>query len=238
MSYDSGDRLCLDGQRLMLDTGTYGEAGSTYFAERNGFDRVTASATLVGSMPASFTVETKDGLVLSYGSSADSRVRTLAVSTNVRAWALKRVADRFGNTMTVTYSPFNAATGESYPIRIDYTANAAAGLTALQSVVFGYSTTRPDQEARRLARQQRRGGSRGGPEALPAHAQFDASLLFVDGTHAASSRVTARRSPRRARRRSPRSACRRDTCQRAPRTPAGTCRPAPRSTAPRSAARG
>jgi len=47
------DRFCLDGQRLRLTAGVYGQSGSQYQAERETFARVTAIGT-AGTGPASF----------------------------------------------------------------------------------------------------------------------------------------------------------------------------------------
>ncbi len=147
VSYDANDRFCLDGQRLMVTAGTYGAPSSKYKTEIDGQLDITASATLAGLAPASFAVRTKDGLTMLYGASADSRVRTLASSNNIRLWALNKVVDKAGNTMTVTYNAFDPVNGDHFPLRIDYTSNPTAvpALTAKNSVVFQYES-RGDQE--------------------------------------------------------------------------------------------
>lgn len=43
LSFNTDDRFCLDGQRLILVSGTYGAAGSEYRTEVDQFSRVIAS---------------------------------------------------------------------------------------------------------------------------------------------------------------------------------------------------
>jgi len=59
---DASDRYCLDGQRLVVVTGSYGGIGATYRTEIDGGAKI--SATMYGSgNPASFQVEAKTGLI-------------------------------------------------------------------------------------------------------------------------------------------------------------------------------
>lgn len=95
------DGYCLDGNRLRLVGGTYGAAGSTYRTELNSFSRITAVGS-AGNGPASFRVETRDGLVHYYGYTADSRIESLGQST-ARAWAVNRIEDRQHNSITFSW---------------------------------------------------------------------------------------------------------------------------------------
>lgn len=151
VNYDTNDRFCLDGQRLIVVSGTYGAANSEYRTELETFAEVKASATLAGTGPASFTVRTKSGLVMEYGTTTDSRVEASGRS-EAQLWALARVLDRHGNAMTITYVE---EAGQARPVRIDYTTNSAAGLTAAPlSVRMTYETRTDTAPAgdRRLAR--------------------------------------------------------------------------------------
>ncbi len=135
----SADKFCLDGNRLRL-TGTiaYGASGSTYQTEVETFARVTASGT-AGNGPAYFTVEAKNGLKYEYGNTADAAIESTApgYTTTRRAWALDKVSDRYGNTMSITYQEDGAAGNGSFrPLQMLYTSNAAAGLAASYKVVF------------------------------------------------------------------------------------------------------
>ena len=132
---DAQDRLCLDGQRLRLTMGAYGQHGSQYQSEVETFSRVTAYGT-AGSGPAWFQVERRDGLVYQYGATNDSRIESQG-STSAREWALNRIRDRSGNYVDFVYTE-DAATGSYRPTRVDYTGNATAGSAPYYSIRFTY----------------------------------------------------------------------------------------------------
>ena len=93
------------------------------------------------SGPDSFTVETKTGETLFYGTTADSAIEAQGTSTIV-AWALAQVSDSVSNYYTVTYDE-NTASGEYVVSQIDYTGNANEGVSPYQTIRFEYET-RPD----------------------------------------------------------------------------------------------
>ncbi len=115
------DRYCLDGNQLRLFSGTYGVSGSTYRTEMETYSRITASGS-AGNGPASFKVELKNGLIHEYGIDSNSRILSIG-QAEARAWALSRISDRAGNSITFTWH--NDTLNGSYRIdRIDYAANA------------------------------------------------------------------------------------------------------------------
>lgn len=138
VNFDGNDRFCLDGQRLVRVAGTEGAAGAEYRTERDSFSRIVAVGA-AGAGPASFTVQTKAGLTLQFGATTDARLEVHGATT-VRAWAVNRITDAAGNTMTIAYGK-DAANALLVPARIDY-----AGL----SVRFGYEP-RPDDAPAYLA---------------------------------------------------------------------------------------
>ena len=140
VNYDANDRFCMDGQRLIVTSGTYGADGSEYRTEIESFSRVIAHGT-AGNGPAWFEVRTKSGQVMQFGNSTDSRVLAQG-KTTARDWALNKVADTKNNYFTVTYTN-DTTNGQAYPTRIDYTANDGASLAAYNSVRFVYAS-RPD----------------------------------------------------------------------------------------------
>lgn len=134
---DASDRFCLDGQRLVAVGGTsYGAAGASYRLELDNASEILQNG-LTAAGPDSFTMWTKSGLRMDYGSTADSRIESNGAGNPVRTWALARVTDTKGNYFTVTYGE-DTANGEHAPLRIDYTGNTAAGLAPQLSVRFGY----------------------------------------------------------------------------------------------------
>ena len=95
------DRYCLDGQRLVAISGTYGADGAEYRTEADTFVKVVSRGT-AGSGPERFEVWTKSGQKMDYGNTADSRVEAVG-RTDVRLWGVDRITDSAGNYLTVSY---------------------------------------------------------------------------------------------------------------------------------------
>lgn len=133
VNLDLNDRFALDGNRLLVSTGTYGVTGSTYKTQNQTFATVTAYGS-AGNGPQYFIVTAKDGSKLYYGNTSDSRVCAVNTSTPYM-WRLNKVMDANGNYMTFTYNTVN---GESVIDQIDYTGNATAGLSTYNSLRFYY----------------------------------------------------------------------------------------------------
>ncbi|CAN7238865.1 FG-GAP-like repeat-containing protein [Polaromonas sp. LjRoot131] len=135
VNFDMNDRYCLDGQRLILVSGTYGTAGSEYKTELDSFSKIVASGT-AGNGVASFTVQSKAGLTMEYGNTADSRIEAQGKPT-ARAWAVNKISDVKTNFMTFSYTE-DSVNGDFYPSRIDYSGNIASGQAAANSIEFAY----------------------------------------------------------------------------------------------------
>jgi RHS repeat-associated protein len=122
---DGSDRLCLDGQRLILVNAAtlapiagqagYGANGAVYRTEIDSFARITQFGDVLGGSGSCFKVETKSGVVRWYGGtpigsacSGDARVIPGGVTTPL-SWMLKREADPPGNTVTYTWGTFDAS---------------------------------------------------------------------------------------------------------------------------------
>ena len=133
-SYD--DRFCLNGHRLLVVSGTYGQAGSEYVTETDQFSRITAYGT-TGNGPAYFVVETKGGHTQYFGNTSDSAVEDES-GTHIRWWRMNRNEDRTGNYYDVVYHE-NTTEGESYPTSISYSGNDTAGLTPNATIDLEYS---------------------------------------------------------------------------------------------------
>jgi len=135
VNYDMNDRYCLDGQRLVAVNGAYGVAGTEYRTEREWFSRVASYGT-AGNGPAWFKVWTKSGQIMEYGNTDDSRIEAQGKPT-VRVWVVNKVVDTKGNYFTVTYTEASLY-GDFYPDHIDYSGNAAGGITPTAAVRFSY----------------------------------------------------------------------------------------------------
>jgi len=135
INYDASDRYCLDGQRLVVVSGSYGADGAEYRTETESYTRIVSFGQ-AGSGPASFKAWTKAGQIIEYGNTADSRIEAQGKAT-VRLWNVNKISDTKGNYIAASYTEDNA-NGEAYINRIDYTGNAAAGVAPYASVQFSY----------------------------------------------------------------------------------------------------
>jgi RHS repeat-associated protein len=145
VTYSAADRLCLDGQHLVVPSGTtYGVAGDIYHTELDGMSVVKQYGALTGTS-SYFTVTRKDGHVLTYGNTADSEL-VASGQTAPLAWGLSTEADTYSNTITYQYSTYGA--GEHLLSKILYT---GSGTTAGgHEVDFNYGT-RVDPSSQYLA---------------------------------------------------------------------------------------
>jgi RHS repeat-associated protein len=145
VTYGPNDVFCLDGQRLIATPG-----GTGFSPEQDPTVAITASQDLCGTGPCSFTLLNKHGETLTFGATAGAAgSRILAQGRTdgaVAVWGQDSFTDLNGNQMAFGYSS-NAATGEYYLTRIDYTSNVNTKDAAQRSVVFGYSA-RPDPLSR------------------------------------------------------------------------------------------
>ncbi|WP_462163193.1 SpvB/TcaC N-terminal domain-containing protein [Pseudoalteromonas xiamenensis] len=72
-NYSTQDKLCLDGQRLILTSGTYGTQNAEYRTEIESLTKVTQLDGGINGSSTSFKVEYADGRVSYYGTNEKSR---------------------------------------------------------------------------------------------------------------------------------------------------------------------
>ncbi len=140
VDFDENDRLALDGQRLIATEGDYHTANTKYHTEIETFTEITQIG-IVGGSAQSFSVLTKDGKILEYGNTEDSRI-SASGRTDIMFWLLNKITDSKGNYYTVTY---HKDANEFYPVEIKYTGNAATGLNTYNTVKFFY-TSKTDKQ--------------------------------------------------------------------------------------------
>src|ERR1700719_1738654 len=136
VTYSPSDRFCLEGQRLIAINGAYGADGTEYRTEIESFSQIFSHGT-AGNGPAWFEVHTKSGQVLQFGHTTDLRIVAPDAAT-ARSWGVNRVSDTKGNYFTVSYTT-DTPNNQTYPSRIDYTANDGASLAPYNSVRFIYA---------------------------------------------------------------------------------------------------
>jgi len=130
------DAFCLDGQRLQLTGGTYGEAGSTYQTEVANFEQVTAYGS-AGNGPGYFIAQAPNGTRYEYGNIGGSQVLAYGAAT-ASAWYLDKVTDGAGNTMTFSYT--SAGHGSVVPTTISWTPSSSGATTYNYTMQFVYGT--------------------------------------------------------------------------------------------------
>lgn len=167
VNLDANDRLCLDGQRLVLYSGEYGAQGAVYFKEQFDGSRITQIAPLTTAAPPkslrAISYKTSGGTRRAMSSEMTPRQDGAAVVFRVqtqggesmdyiasdisgpnRMWLLSRVVDVRGNYWGVTYDR-NSDTGEYRVTSIDYTGNdlMVPAAAPYNRVEFAYEP-RPD----------------------------------------------------------------------------------------------
>ena len=116
------DVYALDGNRLVW-TGEGGSVytldGRIYRLEIDNYSKIISHGT--GSGPTWFEVFLKDGSVIEYGNTNDSKIEAQG-SSAVLSWGINKIKDTYGNYITFTYHE-NNSTGEFWPETINYTGN-------------------------------------------------------------------------------------------------------------------
>ena len=101
VDYDSNDQFCLDGQRLVLVSGTHGSSGAEYRTEMGGNARVFAVGA-AGSGPQSFKVIGSNGGISEFGNTEDSRQEALG-RTEIDRWNVSKVKNATGSEIDFNY---------------------------------------------------------------------------------------------------------------------------------------
>ena len=132
--FSDGDRLCLNGQKLVLRSGSlnasdsdYWSSSAEYMTEQDSVIRIRKNSQQNG-----FIAESKGGLRFYYGSThgEESRVyRPGNYGGDIMSWKLSRVEDRYGNSYSLNYQ-YNTASNENNIRWIDLSPGA--------QVVFNY----------------------------------------------------------------------------------------------------
>lgn len=135
------DRFAMDGQRLMLVSGSYGGDKAEYKTEFDNFDKIVSYSN--NQSPEYFKVWKSDGTIWEYGSTRDSRIETQNNNKVILKWMLSKVSDRNGNTIIFNYDK-NIVEGESYINNIEYTCNDKCGIKPAYKILFVYENKKSD----------------------------------------------------------------------------------------------
>ncbi|MDR1881936.1 MAG: hypothetical protein LBR26_04045, partial [Prevotella sp.] len=142
----NSDNLALDGQRLILVSGTHFTEGAKYRTEIEVYSEVTYK-TINGFK--CFEVITKEGMKMQYGASSDSYIEAQG-SSSILTWLLTKVTDQNGNYITYSYGEDNA-NGEYWLSKISYTGNTSTGTSPVNEIEFIYNSNRADSQIMYMA---------------------------------------------------------------------------------------
>ncbi len=149
VQFSNQDKLCLDGRRLILKSGTYLYPNSTYRFEVDDFSEIIARGGSSTNGPQYFEVHNKAGEVHYYGNSAaistmfndhtDAFVEPGGFSANVKAksWMLKLVKDIKSNFILYNYDK-DPAKGSLYLESIEYSGNISLNKPPFAKIEFKY----------------------------------------------------------------------------------------------------
>ncbi|MDP2422915.1 MAG: FG-GAP-like repeat-containing protein [Bacteroidales bacterium] len=144
INFDESDRFVMDGQRLMLYSGTYGMNDAQYRTEMDILARIVSYKSSWYNGAEKLKVWQKDGSIWYYGYTEDSRIEPQGQSGVVLTWLVNRIEDRQGNYIDFRYTE-NNSTGEFYINSIKYTGNERLQLQPFYEIIFNY-TERIDKE--------------------------------------------------------------------------------------------
>lgn len=136
------DKYCLNGMRLLVESGSYGSPGSTYRTEIDSGVIVTLESSEDAGEPDYFTMISKDGSTTIFGGVGEHDAEMIAFSSDanisdlVLAWKISVFRDSVGNSIRYTYNASD--TGHV----IDYIEYAYGNTyTAHAKVKFNYFET-------------------------------------------------------------------------------------------------
>ncbi len=136
------DALYLDGEKL-IEVPSQTPNAREFRTRIDSISRVRAyEADALG--PGRLVVETRAGLIMAYGSRAESRVALQTGQTLM--WLCDRITDRSGNYMEFHYEFDTSGGSKGLDYRISsvaYTGNTRAALAPYAELKFNYKTTTP-----------------------------------------------------------------------------------------------
>ncbi|MDP2722754.1 MAG: RHS repeat-associated core domain-containing protein [Bacteroidales bacterium] len=133
---DGNDKLMLDGQRLI----PINPESTEFRTENESFSRILVKESITNGYKY-FEVWTKDGRILEYGNTIESRLK-FQEKDAVLMWELNQVRDRSGNFIDYTYS--SAVGGMNYIENISYGGNINTRQNSFYKIDFLYTSERSD----------------------------------------------------------------------------------------------
>lgn len=132
ISADNNDVFVFDGNRMLVVGGSNGANGATYRTELETYIQLKSHGNLGGG-PEWFEAITKEGQIIEFGRTPDSRFVKNGVALY---WKVNKITDQNGNYILYDYT---LADNELRLRKISYTGNANTGLTPYATARFYYS---------------------------------------------------------------------------------------------------
>jgi RHS repeat-associated protein len=135
VSNTNEDNFLLDGAKLNAVSGVNGANGTVYALENENFSKVISYSGTQNN-PGWFKVTAKDGTVMEFGNTSDSKFLTND-GQNTMLWRISKILDIYGN-----YIEFKYENGfrDSRIIEILYTGNTNTGMLPYNKIKFNYQT--------------------------------------------------------------------------------------------------
>lgn len=137
VTYTNADAFLLDGVRLNAVTGVNGANNTIYALETENFSKIVSNTTVSPNNPNWFKVTAKDGSVMEFGNTTDSRIMADNNTSNVIYWRLNRIIDVNNNYIDFKY---DNTLRDSRLIQVLYTGNSTTGLQPYNQINFTYKT--------------------------------------------------------------------------------------------------
>lgn len=136
------DAFLLDGMKLNPISGLNGANGTIYAGESESFSKIETFTSISPDNPNWFKVTTKDGIVMEYGNSLDSKLLT-ENGTNTIFWFINKIRDLNGNFIEFKYSMNDRSPRIT---QILYTGNFNTGTAPYNQINFSYSIRTDESE--------------------------------------------------------------------------------------------
>ncbi len=101
INFDTNDRYCLDGQRLIPVNGVNGGVGTEYKTEIDGYSQIKSIGGAINN-PATWVIKTKAGQVITFGGDSNA---TVSFPQGNLTWTIRSINDSTGNN-PINYSYF------------------------------------------------------------------------------------------------------------------------------------
>ena len=167
VDFDDNDKLSLDGQRLLIKTGTYWANGSTYETEYKSNTKIELK---IEGTATYFVVTGPDGSRSWYGSKGTGSLQN---SVSVNSWYIVRFEDVDGNFIDYNYKivTYNS-TNQLYIDNIIFSGNTTAGIVAQNKIAFNY------EASKRVERDYLKGGAIYANQTLKNIQVFASNAIF------------------------------------------------------------